>query len=115
MNNYVWAASSSYEKCFGIPPLLTVCATAHSGAEAEVVSPVNRLLELGARAARLVIAPEISLFAHFKHLGVHDNGIGALISQLGKLRGGDKKIARLKNRSKWVKQCPYIVMLAVPQ
>ena len=35
--------------------------------------------------------------------------------QLGKLRGGDKKIDQSKNRSKWVEQCPYMVMLAVPQ
>ena len=35
-------------------------------------------------------------------------------NQLGKLEGGDQKIDRSKSRSKWVEQCPYMVMLAVP-
>ena len=29
----------------------------------------------GARVARLVLVPEISLYAYLKHLGVRDNGI----------------------------------------
>ena len=37
------------------------------------------------------------------------------MNQLGKLRGGDQKIDRSKNRSKWAEQCPYMVTLAVPQ
>ena len=32
----------------------------------------------GARVAKLVLVPEIFLYAHLKHLGVHDNGIGSL-------------------------------------
>ena len=43
-----------------------------------MVSPVNRPLELGARVVRSVIVPEIFLYAHLKHLGVRDNGIGSL-------------------------------------
>ena len=42
------------------------------------MNPVNQPLEPGARVARLVLVTEISPDAHLKHLGVRDNGIGAL-------------------------------------
>ena len=42
------------------------------------MNPVNRPLEKGVRVARLVLVPEISLYAHLKHLGVRDNGTGFL-------------------------------------
>ena len=41
------------------------------------MSPVNRPLEPRARVARLVLVTEISVYAHLKHLGVRDNGIGS--------------------------------------
>ena len=35
-------------------------------------------MEPGAQVARLVLAPEISLYVHLKHLGVRNNGIGSV-------------------------------------
>ena len=49
----------------------------YGGGGAETLSPVNRPLEPGTQVARLLV-PEISPYAHLKHLGVRDNGIGAL-------------------------------------
>ena len=42
------------------------------------MSPVNGPLEPGDRVVRLVLVPEISLYAHLKHIGVFDNGTGSL-------------------------------------
>ena len=42
------------------------------------MSPVNWPLEPGALVAILVLVPEISLYAHLKHLNVPDNGIRSL-------------------------------------
>ena len=48
-----------------------------------MVSPVNRPLEPGARVARFILVPEISLYAHLKHLDVRDDGMGSLQTHSG--------------------------------